>query len=210
MTTICQHDGLEVAKPLEDLAFLTKPVRQSELHSLIKALMSVTHDEGSPMCQRTITAASPSPDRESMAGTTILLAEDNPVNQEVAQEYLRDLGCHIDVVTNGLEAVAALERTSYDLILMDCQMPEMDGFEATGVLRLKEQQQNQKQRTPIIAITANALEGERQRCLDAGMDDYISKPFNQDDLRVILQRWLGQRQSPDDANEEIGVRLHSA
>lgn len=209
MTTIGQHDGLEVAKPLENLAFLTKPVRQSELHSLIKALMSVTHDEGSPMCQRTIAAASPSPDRESMAGATILLAEDNPVNQEVAQEYLRDLGCHIDVVTNGLEAVAALERTSYDLILMDCQMPEMDGFEATGVLRLKEQQQNQKQRIPIIAITANALEGERQRCLDAGMDDYISKPFNQDDLRVILQRWLDQRQSPDDANEEIGVRLHS-
>ena len=88
-------------------------------------------------------------------------------------------------------------------------MPVMDGFEATGVLRLKEQQQNQKQRIPIIAITANALEGERQRCLDAGMDDYISKPFNQDDLRVILQRWLDQRQSPDDANEEIGVRLHS-
>lgn len=89
-------------------------------------------------------------------------------------------------------------------------MPEMDGFEATAVLRLREQQQNQKKRTPIIAITANALEGERQRCLEAGMDDYISKPFSQDDLRVILQRWLDQQHSPDDANGEIGVRLHSA
>ena len=78
------------------------------------------------------------------------------------------------------------------------------------MLRLEEQQQDQKNRIPIVAITANALEGERQRCLEAGMDDYISKPFGQDELRVILQRWLDQRHFPDDASADIGVTLQSA
>ena len=162
------------------------------------------------MCRRSLAVESPSPDRESVVEAQILVAEDNPVNQEVTREFLKNLGCSVEVVANGLEAVAALERTSYDLILMDCQMPEMDGFEATSLLRLKEQQQDQKQRTPIVAITANALEGERQRCLEAGMDDYISKPFGQDELREILRRWLDQQSSPDDASDEIGMRHHSA
>ncbi len=210
MTTIGQHADLRIPNAAENLAFLTKPVRQSELHSLIKVLMSVTHEEDSSMCERSNAAEAPSPNRDSMVDASVLVAEDNPVNQEVTREYLRDLGCHVDVVTTGLEAVAALEQTSYDLILMDCQMPEMDGYEATAMLRLKEQQQDQKNRIPIVAITANALEGERQRCLEAGMDDYISKPFGQDELRVILQRWLDQRHFPDDASADIGVTLQSA
>ncbi len=107
-------------------------------------------------------------------------------------------------------ALAALERTTYDLVLMDCQMPEMDGLEATAMLRLREQQQNQKRRIPVIAITANAFEGERQRCLEAGMDDYISKPFNQDELRATIQRWFDQQHSSDDASGEMNKRLHSA
>jgi CheY-like chemotaxis protein len=210
MTTVGQHDGLEVKIASGNLAFLTKPVRQSEIYSLIKALLGTLQEDSSSMCQRFAAEESPSSDRESVTSAKILVAEDNPVNQEVTREYLKNLGCHVDVVETGLEALAALERTSYDLILMDCQMPEMDGFEATAMLRLKEQQQDQKQRTPIVAITANALEGERQRCLEAGMDDYISKPFGQDELRVTLQRWLGQQNTLDDASCETGVKRHSA
>ena len=209
LATIGQHGDPEVAKGLENLAFLTKPVRQSELHSLIKTLMSMTREESSPMSQRAVLAESPTPDPEPTFGAAILLAEDNLVNQEVTREYLRSLGCRIDVVETGLEALAALERTSYDLVLMDCQMPEMDGFEATVMLRLREQQQNQKRRTPVIAITANAFENERQRCLEAGMDDYISKPFNRDDLQVILQRWFNQQHSSDDTNDENKILVQS-
>lgn len=210
LATIGQHGDIEVAKGLENLAFLTKPVRQSELHSLIKTLMSTTRGESSSMSQRAVLAELPSPDQEPTFGAAVLLAEDNLVNQEVTREYLRTLGCRIDVVETGLEALAALERTSYDLVLMDCQMPEMDGLEATAMLRLREQQKNLKRRTPVIAITANAFEGERQRCLEVGMDDFITKPFNRDELRVILQRWFSQQQSSDDTNDEINIVVQSA
>ena len=210
LVTIGQHADLEVAKGLENLASLTKPVRHSELHSLIKTLMSTTRGESSSMSQRAVLAESPSPDQEPRFGAAVLLAEDNLVNQEVTREYLKTLGCRIDVVATGLEALAALERTTYDLVLMDCQMPEMDGLEATAMLRLREQQQNQKRRTPVIAITANAFQGERQRCLEAGMDDYISKPFNRDKLRVILQRWFNQQHSLVDTNDEINIVVQSA
>jgi CheY-like chemotaxis protein len=112
-------------------------------------------------------------------------------------------------VATGLEELAALKRTTYDLVLMDCQMPEMDGLEATATLRQREQQ-IRKRRTPVIAITANAFEGERERCLAAGMDDYIRKPFNRDDLRVILQRWFNQQHSLVDTNDEINIVVQSA
>ena len=210
MATIGQHDDLDVAKGLQNLSFLTKPVRQSDLHSLIQVLMSGPREEGSCMTQPVVTAESASSDQALALGATVLLAEDNHVNQEVIREYLRNFGCRVDVVATGLEVLAALERTSYDLILMDCQMPEMDGFEATAMLRLKEQQQNQKRRTPVIAVTANAFEGEMERCLESGMDDYISKPFNQDELRATIQRWFDQQHSPDDASGEMNKRLHSA
>ncbi len=209
LATIGQHADLEVSKSLENLASLTKPVRHSELHSLIKTLMSATRGESSSMSQRPVLAKSPSSDQEPTFGAAVLVAEDNLVNQEVTREYLKTLGCRIDVVATGLEALAALKRTTYDLVLMDCQMPEMDGLEATATLRQREQQ-IRKRRTPVIAITANAFEGERERCLAAGMDDYIRKPFNRDDLRVILQRWFNQQHSLVDTNDEINIVVQSA
>jgi signal transduction histidine kinase/CheY-like chemotaxis protein len=118
----------------------------------------------------------------------VLLAEDNPVNQKVARLTLKRLGLRCEIVSNGRLAVEAVARTRFDLVLMDCQMPEMDGYEATAALRAL--QLNGAPRIPIIAMTANSMSSDRERCLDAGMDDYIAKPINFDALRATLARHL--------------------
>ncbi len=121
----------------------------------------------------------------------VLLAEDSPVNQVVARRLLEHSGCTVDVVADGRAALDALTRDSYDLVLMDCMMPELDGFAVTAELRRREAQRGGH--TPVIALTASAMPGDRERCLAAGMDDYISKPFRPDDLRARLQRFLPER-----------------
>jgi CheY-like chemotaxis protein len=119
----------------------------------------------------------------------VLVAEDNPVNQEVAREMFTSLGCQIDLAANGEEAAAMASRTAYDLIFMDCQMPVMDGFEATRAIRTSEDLRRQ-QHIPVIALTAHVAEGDRKQCLAMGMDDYLSKPFSQEALSTVLRRWL--------------------
>ncbi len=118
----------------------------------------------------------------------VLVVEDSLINQRVALGMLKKLGYPADVADNGREALAALERFAYAAVLMDCQMPEMDGFAATAAIRARE---GDARRTPIIAMTANAMLGDRERCLDAGMDDYIAKPFRVQDLAAALERWVG-------------------
>ena len=117
---------------------------------------------------------------------TILIAEDNAINQKVIERMVQKLGHQVNLVTNGKEAIEALSSDDYGLIFMDCQMPEMDGFEACREIRRAEK----GTRIPIVAITANAMKGDRERCLAAGMDDYVSKPFKQDDLRLVIERWM--------------------
>jgi CheY-like chemotaxis protein len=126
---------------------------------------------------------------------TILLAEDNPVNRFVTTRQLQKLGyAQVVAVNNGSEAVAALEKARFDLILMDCQMPEMDGEEATSRIRVRERSGPPFQHTgriTIIAMTANALTADRENCLAAGMDDYISKPVHLEELARVMKQWTG-------------------
>ncbi|MGQ9658151.1 MAG: response regulator, partial [Fimbriimonadales bacterium] len=121
---------------------------------------------------------------EAFPDKRILLVEDNEVNRKVATRMLAKLQLQVEIAVNGREAVQKASETAYDLILMDCQMPEMDGYEATRTLR------QQGVPTPIIALTANALEGDREKCLACGMNDYLSKPIQADKLRQTLAKWL--------------------
>jgi signal transduction histidine kinase/CheY-like chemotaxis protein len=130
-------------------------------------------------------------------GGRILLVEDNRVNQELAKAMLRTLGFDVDTAADGKAGVAAASAQHYDVVLMDCQMPEMDGFEATAAIRAREAALHARsaapgsQRVPILALTANAMQGDRERCLAVGMDDYLAKPFTRDQLDQMLRRWVG-------------------
>jgi two-component system sensor histidine kinase/response regulator len=175
-------------------AYLNKPVRQSELYETLTRVLGGHKNKQHPPEPATIADKIKKALRFS---GTILVAEDNPVNQILVVEMLEGLGCDVTVVENGREVIDAVTPTlmdptkvPYDLVLMDCQMPEMDGFEATRKVRQAESHNSLRQRIPIIALTANAMEGDRERCLQAGMDDYLSKPFTQGQLMDVLERWL--------------------
>ena len=124
-------------------------------------------------------------------GLRILVAEDNPVNQGVATLILEKMGCRADFVDDGSKALEALEASEYDLVLMDVQMPEMDGFEATRQIRRRRLRApgSPPRPLPVIAMTAHAMKGDREECLAAGMDDYLAKPFEPQELAAILERW---------------------
>ena len=164
-------------------AYITKPVRQSQLLNCLLAVVCGTE----PVITKSAAdarGAAPKVAREGL----ILIAEDHPINQQVAQMYLDELGFASHIVSTGTEAVTATGKNYYSLVLMDCQMPGMDGFAATSAIRKAEALTGRK--TPIIAVTAHAMEGDRDRCIAAGMDDYISKPVDPDELKRILERWI--------------------
>jgi signal transduction histidine kinase/CheY-like chemotaxis protein/HPt (histidine-containing phosphotransfer) domain-containing protein len=165
-------------------AYLSKPVRQSELYDCLATLLGKAAGDTALVTRHTLSEA-----RARFEGR-VLLVEDNAVNQEVMLQMLQGLGCRVDVAGDGREALEALSRASYDLVLMDCQMPRMDGFEATAAIRQREAGATEARRTPIVALTAHAMAGDRERCLAAGMDDYLTKPLRQDALRASLMRWL--------------------
>ncbi len=183
--------------PLQLAAFLTKPIRQTQLY---RVLLSVIGNRGLVIGEKpkTPTDSSPITNHQSpiTPGLRILLAEDNQVNQKVALAMLGRLGCRADVVSDGAEAVAAVRQRPYDLVLMDMQMPGMDGLEATRAIRgLADAVQPR-----IVAMTANVMRGDRECCLQAGMDDYIGKPIDADELAAALSRVQGREsrvQSPE-------------
>lgn len=180
-------------------ARLTKPVRLSQLH---EALRQATVAE--PPARAEELRASEQNLPTAVRRGHILVAEDNPTNQMVAIGILDALGYSCDVVSDGVSALAALETAEYAAVLMDCQMPGMDGYAATGEIRRR---QGPARHSPVIAMTAAAIEGDRQRCLDAGMDDYISKPVRAEHVEAVLARWVPQPANPaaPDLTDEIVI-----
>lgn len=170
-------------EPLGFIAWLQKPVRQSTLRDCLRR-----HLQGTAAALSTIGTTALTP-RET--GRRVLLVEDNPVNREVATGMLELLGYRVDSSEDGRQALERSETLPYDLILMDCQMPVMDGFTATAGIRDRERQ-TQAAHIPIIALTANAMAQDREQCLNSGMDDYLSKPFTQQQLKDLLDRWISQ------------------
>ncbi|MFQ3613499.1 MAG: PAS domain S-box protein, partial [Cyanobacteriota bacterium] len=178
-------------------AYLIKPVKQTRLREALAIALGKPSGLSAPLLGMSpparqadwpdeIQPSQPDPAKEQPS-IRILLAEDNPVNQKVALRQLRSLGCGADAVANGQEVLDLLEHIAYDIILMDCQMPVMDGYEATR--RIRQQEAGSDRHTVIIAMTANALREDRERCLAAGMDDYLSKPVLKEDLEKMLSHW---------------------
>ncbi len=171
--------------------YLRKPVKVGDLRNVLRQLVGAE-----PVAEVPDWLREPALDSGSFAGARILLAEDNQVNATVATTLLSRLGALVDVAADGLEAIEAVRRGGYDLVLMDCQMPELDGFEATQEIRRLEAAAD-RQPIPIVAMTANAMAGDRERCLAVGMDDYLAKPVRPDDLRAVLARFLGVGPDPE-------------
>ena len=188
--------------------YITKPVKQSALFDAIMDAVATqtkprlgvssakkqtfkTTSELSRLMMRPVTAP-------RLSSCRVLVAEDNMVNQKVALRQLLNLGFRADAVANGKEVIDALSRIPYRLVFMDCQMPEMDGYEATKIIRSRP---GNAAKVTIVAMTANALEGDRESCLVAGMDDYLSKPVKQDELERVLRRWLPSDAFPVVATE---------
>src|SRR2546423_5723098 len=183
-------------------AFLTKPVHQSQLYKSLVMLLSGSVGQRIP--------ATDVAERPDQGGGRVLVVEDNAVNRRVAVRMLEKRGYHADAVANGREAVDALARGPYDLVLMDCQMPEMDGYAATAEIRRRERAQGvAARRTAIVAMTANALKGDADKCLAAGMDDYIPKPVTVQRLEAVLMRW-SPRTRPGVPDEAVDARAPPA
>jgi two-component system, sensor histidine kinase and response regulator len=182
-------------------AILTKPLRRSQLLNCVTRAMSTAPDsapDDSAIDELRAAVVRTKAARGSGRAFVpkILLVEDNPVNREVAVGMLESLDCVVVAVENGWLAIEAMNNAAYDAVLMDCQMPVMDGLTATAELRRREQNSGGA-RIPIIALTANAMEGDRERCLAAGMDDFLSKPFSQQQMGALLKRWLALHVLPE-------------
>ncbi len=176
----------EMAHQMGVSAYLPKPIRRSQLYDCLVTVMT-PHESSTLVTQHSLkdsktglTAAPP------LRSGAILIAEDNEVNQKVLKRQMEELGYHAEIVSNGREAVEALMQRPFDLVLVDCQMPEMDGYAATAEIRMREAG---RRHTPVIALTAHAMIGDRDKCLAAGMDDYLPKPVRFHDLSKMLAHW---------------------
>jgi two-component system, sensor histidine kinase and response regulator len=184
VTSLGSEEQLRRAASLGVVANFPKPVRRNDLYRALAQALGVSKSRLSSQ-------------GNTMANTLtirghVLLAEDNSVNQVVARNMFKLIGCTYDIAQNGKEALDAVMRGGYDMVLMDCQMPEMDGYEATRRIRAWEATQSAAKRLPIVALTANALVGDADLCLAAGMDDHLPKPYSRNQLTSMMARWLPQ------------------
>ncbi|MGH9528295.1 MAG: response regulator, partial [Terriglobales bacterium] len=185
LTSAGQRGDAARCEELGVSAYLMKPIRQSELREAIAQVLGVHHGgDDTPL----VTRFSVGQAESSSESLKILLAEDNAVNQRVAVRLLQKSGHSVAVAANGREVLEMLQRDQFDLILMDVQMPEMDGFETTAEIRRSEKHTGLHQ--PIVAMTAHAMKGDRERCLFAGMDSYLAKPIHSDELNMVLKGYL--------------------
>src|SRR6266404_3036231 len=189
LTSLGQPDDVNQLKKAGIFACLVKPARQSKLWDVLaEAWAARLKQSPAQMLTMPAAVAAPMPSRRGRLVTPrTLVVDDGITNQKVGRLMLENLGCHVDVAANGKEAGEKLELLAYDAVFMDCEMPEMDGYEATAEIRRR---QAGKPHLPIIAMTAKAINGDRERCLAAGMDDYISKPVRLEDLEAALERWV--------------------
>jgi CheY-like chemotaxis protein len=185
------RDRLSDLKDAGFQSFLIKPIRQESLCG--QFFNPPTSLQANANDVKPKDASAPSSETKESAATTesrrVLLAEDNQINAVLATTIVKRAGHHVDVAPNGAEALDALKRDEYDLVFMDMHMPEMDGLEATRMIRALS---GPKSRVPIVALTANAMGSEERKCLNAGMDDFLSKPFEPADLIAMLDKWAGR------------------
>jgi signal transduction histidine kinase/CheY-like chemotaxis protein len=184
LASVGQRGHRQRAEDAGFAAYLIKPVRQNQLYVCLKTVMGMVSEPSSPAPLLTRYRLA---EQQAQLRPHLLVAEDNIVNQKIIVPLLEKQGYRVDVVSNGREALEAHARTPYALILMDCQMPEMDGYEAAAAIRNREAATCGH--TPIVAMTANALPGDRERCLEAGMDDYMSKPIQPQTLAGLVNQW---------------------
>jgi signal transduction histidine kinase/DNA-binding response OmpR family regulator len=204
LTSLGQRGHAAAAEAAGVAGYLTKPVRRAHLERCLLEVIgrgAVGTDSGaatSPLSTRSLVTRHTLAETRTHERAHVLLAEDNVVNQRVATKLLEKLGCTVDLAVNGLRAVEALQISRYDVVIMDCQMPLMDGFEATRAIRTAE---GTGRRTPIVAMTANAMTGDRERCIEAGMDGYLTKPVRPDELAAAISQWLptAEVEAPIDA-----------
>ncbi len=183
MTAFSREDVLKKADKSSLDAFITKPTTQSTLFDTIMSVFGKDIAKTSHLLHK---QASMSVETNAIKGARILLAEDNLINQQIAEEILEDIGIVVEIANNGKEAVTMVAKTNFDAVLMDVQMPEMDGYEATRLIR----ENPQHQKLPIIAMTAHAMSGDKEKCLVAGMNDYVTKPIDVDKLFSVLGKWI--------------------
>jgi two-component system sensor histidine kinase/response regulator len=206
LSSVGQDESTQKTAAVGITCHLTKPVRRSQLfEGLLQALNNRYIDVFSQQVELTKT-----PNEVAPLSGRVLLVEDNPVNQEVALRMLEMLGCDAEVAEDGLQALTAVSSKAFDLVLMDCQMPEMDGFQATTAIRQHEQRSKGDPHIPIIALTANAMEGDRERCLAVGMDDFLSKPFTKDQLQALLKQWLPKSTTTPEKGISVDAPLLAA
>ena len=192
--------------------YITKPIKQSDLCNAVKSVIDIKKDDR-PADPTLLTKYNMTEEEKPQKEIEILLAEDYPTNQQVAIRHLHSAGYNVDLAENGLEAVNAFQRKDYDLILMDLQMPVMDGYEATGKIRELEMSLNkgndneisaERKKVPIVAMTAHAIKGIKEKCFETGMDDYITKPLKKTEFLSFVGKYekLAPR-LPDFDNNEL-------
>jgi signal transduction histidine kinase/CheY-like chemotaxis protein len=202
LTTAGLGGDVERCRQLGVPSYLLKPVRQSELRESVARILGASQQKKDIAAS---TPAYPREDRGPSPALRILLVEDNMVNQEVARLLLEKRGHHVDAAKDGFEALEALDRESYDLVLMDVQMPEMDGLQATGKIREMEKITGRHQ--PVVALTAYAMKGDLERCLSAGMDGCLTKPIRPRELDAVLDKYAASRNKSTAPEDLDAVRI---